>query len=318
MRIGCVMISLQGTTLTAQEQEYLTNPQVGGVIFFSRNYENRPQLRRLIEHIRTLRDPLLIAVDQEGGSVQRFREGFTKLPALGDLGDLYRQNPQQAVSRAEYFGQLMASELLTLGIDMSLAPVLDLDRGISAVIGRRSFHNTVAGVITLAKAYIQGMHSAGMAATGKHFPGHGGVVADSHATLPIDPRDFSAIFQEDMQPFLQLKDMLWAIMPAHVHYSAIDPNPAGFSEFWQQKILRQELGFEGVIISDDLTMGGAKEAGGSYLNRARKALAAGCDMIIVCNDPGGIGEILSGLSHEIDPESECRLLKGRAAEQKNV
>ena len=312
MRIGTVMIDLSGTELTPEEQEYLTNPQVGGVIFFARNYENREQLQRLIESIRKLRDPLLIAVDQEGGSVQRFRRDFTLLPALGELGEIYHQDLQQALSQAEYFGHLMATELLTLGLDMSLAPVLDLNRGISTVIGRRSFHNTTAAVIALAKAYIQGMHTAGMVATGKHFPGHGGVVADSHLTLPVDTRDFSALYQEDMQPFIELKDLLWGIMPAHVHYSAIDENPAGFSEFWLQKVLRNQLGFDGVIISDDLTMGGAKEAGGSYLNRARKALAAGCDMIIVCNNPEGTKEILTGLSHELSPVSERRLLKGRA------
>ncbi|HVV68365.1 MAG TPA: beta-N-acetylhexosaminidase [Gammaproteobacteria bacterium] len=312
MRIGSVMIDLEGTHLTPKEQEYLTNPQVGGVIFFTRNYENRVQLQRLIESIRALRDPILIAVDQEGGQVQRFRKDFTLLPALAELGDVYQQNPQQALSQAEYFGHLMALELLELGLDMSLAPVLDLNRNISAMIGRRSFHNTVAGVVALAKAYIQGMHTAGMVATGKHFPGHGGVVADSHLTMPVDTRDFSALYQEDMQPFIQLKDLLWGIMPAHVHYSAIDENPAGFSPFWLQKILRNQLGFDGVIISDDLTMGGAKEAGGSYLNRARKALAAGCDMVIVCNNPAGTHEILTGLSHELSPDSERRLLKGRS------
>lgn len=309
MRIGPVMMDISGIELTLEESQQLVHPLVGGVILFKRNYQNKEQLRRLIAHIRSIRDPLLITVDQEGGRVQRFRGEFSDLPPLASFGQLYQQNPGHALEQAQQSGYLMATEIQSVGIDMSLAPVLDIDRGVSTIIGDRSFADQAQQVIELARAYIKGMREAGMVATGKHFPGHGAVAADSHLCLPEDPREFDLIFAEDIQPFLQLKDQLWGIMPAHIRYTAIDETPAGFSTFWLQTILRQKIGFDGVIISDDLSMAGA-EGQGSYLERAQKALAAGCDMIIICNQPQGRAEILAGLSYTLSPESEKRILNG--------
>lgn len=309
MRIGPVMMDIAGTQLTVQECQQLTHPLVGGVILFKRNYQDYSQLCQLVEQIRSLRNPLLIAVDQEGGRVQRFRDGFTSLPPLAHFGQLYEKDAQQALEQARQLAYIMAKEIRAVGIDISLAPVLDVDRGLSSVIGDRSFSQNPAIVIQLACAYITGMREAGMSATGKHFPGHGAVAADSHLCLPEDNRDFEVIFQEDIQTFQQLKDQLWGIMPAHIRYTQVDNLPAGFSSFWLQTILREKIDFQGVIISDDLSMSGAEGQGG-YLNRAQKALAVGCDMIIVCNHAPGLAEILAGLSYSLSDESQARILKG--------
>ncbi|MDF3055256.1 MAG: beta-N-acetylhexosaminidase [Gammaproteobacteria bacterium] len=310
MKLGCIMMDLIGVELTPDERQTLLHPHIGGVLLFSRNYQNCDQLKALIQEIRRIRDPLLIAVDQEGGRVQRFKEGFTRLPALSELGMAYISDSKKALQQSEEVAYTMASQLLAVGVDISFSPVLDLDYGVSEVIGNRSFHRDPEVVTLLATAYVSGMKKAGMQATGKHFPGHGAVVADSHTDLPIDSRSLSKIFEEDLLPFAALKDMLWGIMPAHVRYVDADDQTAGFSSFWLKEVLREEIGFQGAIISDDLSMAAAAPAGETYLQRAEKSLAAGCDMIIVSNNPAGLREILSGLSYDMPTASEKRLLAG--------
>ena len=280
--IGALMLDIAGTTLTQEDIELLSAPQVGGVILFGRNIESPAQVRALTDHMRQVRPDILIAVDQEGGRVQRLRQGFTLLPAMGRFGELYSNDPQRALELAEKCGWLMAAEVLAVGIDFSFAPVLDLN-DISDVIGDRSFAQNIQDIIPLASAFLKGMKRAGMASTGKHFPGHGSVKADSHVAAAIDTRSYAEIQQKDMQTFIQLQPQLDALMPAHVIYSQVDPNPAGFSEFWIQKVLRQELGFDGVLFSDDLSMQAACVAGGADA-RIQAALKAGCDMGLVCND----------------------------------
>ncbi|QXX86192.1 beta-N-acetylhexosaminidase [Acinetobacter lwoffii] len=280
--IGALMLDIAGTTLTQEDIELLSAPQVGGVILFGRNIESPAQVRALTDHMRQVHPDILIAVDQEGGRVQRLRQGFTLLPAMGKFGELYTRDPQRALELAEKCGWLMATEVLAVGIDFSFAPVLDLN-DISDVIGDRSFAQNIQDIIPLAGAFLHGMKRAGMASTGKHFPGHGSVKADSHVAAAIDTRSYAEIQQKDMQTFIQLQPQLDALMPAHVIYSQVDPNPAGFSEFWIQKVLRQELGFDGVLFSDDLSMQAACVAGGADV-RIQAALKAGCDMGLVCND----------------------------------
>ncbi|MGL3045427.1 beta-N-acetylhexosaminidase [Acinetobacter pecorum] len=280
--IGALMLDIAGTTLTQEDIELLSAPQVGGVILFGRNIESPAQVRALTDHMRQVRPDILIAVDQEGGRVQRLRQGFTLLPAMGKFGELYTSDSLRALELAEKCGWLMATEVLAVGIDFSFAPVLDLN-GISDVIGDRSFAQNIQDIIPLASAFLKGMKRAGMASTGKHFPGHGSVKADSHVAAAIDTRSCAEIQQKDMQTFIQLQPQLDALMPAHVIYSQVDPNPAGFSEFWIQKVLRQELGFDGVLFSDDLSMQAACVAGDADA-RIQAALKAGCDMGLVCND----------------------------------
>lgn len=287
--LGPVMIDIAGTALTDLDRERLCHPLVGGIILFSRNYLSRDQLTTLCSEIHALREPpLLIAVDHEGGRVQRFRDGFTRLPAMRRLGELYAQNPEAALAAACATGEVLAVELLACGVDFSFTPVLDLDYGNSTVIGDRSFGRDPATVAALANALIDGMHAAGMKSCGKHFPGHGHVAADSHVAIPVDERSLDAL-QEDMAAFRQGR--VDAIMPAHVIYPAVDARPAGFSPVWL-KILREELGFDGVIFSDDLSMEGASVAGG-ILERASAAWQAGCDMLLVCNAPDAAALVLS-------------------------
>ena len=302
MPIGAVMIDVEGLTLSALEKEKIQHPNTGAVILFSRNYQDPKQVIALISEIRQARKgTILIAVDQEGGRVQRFKTGFTRLPAVVKFKD--------RPDLAEKAGELMATELLSVGIDFSFAPVLDVDCGISTIIGDRSFSSDANQTASLATVFSKGMRKAGMASTGKHFPGHGAVHVDSHLALPIDERDFKTIEQHDLIPFKQLiLDGLEAIMPAHIVYSNVDKNAAGFSSFWLQTVLRQQLGFDGVIFSDDLSMEGAASAG-SFLERADKALEAGCDMVLVCNDPEAAIQVLEGLPKQrINKESERRLL----------
>lgn len=305
--MGPLMLDCRHTSLQDDEKAMLAHPLTGGVILFSRNYENINQLKVLISEIRQAAGkPIIIAVDHEGGRVQRFRDGFTALPAMGSIVQLaHSDTEQEALSRA--CGCIMAYELKSLDIDISFAPVLDLDN-VSSVIGDRGFASTPQDVIRLTRAFIQGMNAIGMPATGKHFPGHGSVIADSHVAAPIDRRHYNEVETVDMLPFSTLikEQLLQAIMPAHVAFLNIDSKPAGFSPFWLQEVLRKRLGFEGVIFSDDLSMEGAGVVGG-YLDRANAALDAGCDMILACNNAKGAAEILDGLTIQPDFSRLLRL-----------
>lgn len=285
---GPLMIDIAGIQLTDADRERLCHPLVGGMILFSRNYASPGQLTGLCAEIHALRSPcLLIAVDHEGGRVQRFREGFTQLPAMRRLGELWDRDQAAARQAAHSIGYVLAAELRARGVDLSFTPVLDLDYGRSGVIGHRAFHRDPAIVVELAGALIEGLHQAGMAACGKHFPGHGFVAADSHVALPVDERSLADL-EEDMQPYRHLK--LDGVMPAHVIYPRVDSRTAGFSPLWLKK-LREELGFDGVIFSDDLSMQGASVAGG-IVERAEAAWQAGCDMLLACNAPEAVGELL--------------------------
>lgn len=294
------MLDVEGLTLAQHEQEKINHPNTGAVILFSRNYQNSEQVTELINSIRAARDgAILIAVDQEGGRVQRFQNGFTRLPPAS----YYAQAPDLAESA----GWLMAAELLSVGVDFSFAPVLDVDCGVSQIIGDRSFSTDPELATHLASLFRKGMHKAGMAATGKHFPGHGAVALDSHLTLPIDERDLDSIRAKDLLPFKRLiAEGLEGIMPAHVVYSNIDPNPAGFSSFWIQQILRRELNFNGAVFSDDLSMNGAASVG-DYPKRAKMAQQAGCDMLVVCNNPFAAEQVLDALPITQDLIREHRL-----------
>ncbi|VAW74748.1 beta-N-acetylglucosaminidase [hydrothermal vent metagenome] len=310
MSIGPVMLDVQGLALTPEEREVLQHPAVGGVILFSRNYESPAQVARLAADIHALRQPpLLIAVDQEGGRVQRFRDGFFRLPAVGVFAGLYDENPGAALALTQEAGWLMASEVLSVGVDLSFAPVLDLDLGMSAVIGDRAFHRYPEAVTELALAYQRGMHEAGMASVGKHFPGHGGVVVDSHHGLPEDQRTLADLELQDLIPFARLAhNGLNSVMVAHVLYPQVDSQPAGFSRRWLTDILRDSMQFQGVIFSDDLSMGGAAWAG-DYPQRAQLALEAGCDMVLVCNQPEHAIEVIESLSEYNDPAAHLRLAR---------
>lgn len=286
--LGPVMIDVEGLSLSTSEKKKINHPNTGAVILFSRNYSSPEQIAKLTAEIRQARNgEILIAVDQEGGRVQRFQSGFTKLPPAA----IFAKYPDLAESA----GWLMASELLAVGVDFSFAPVLDIDCGVSEIIGNRSFSQDPLLATQLASDFTKGMNSAGMAATGKHFPGHGAVALDSHLTLPIDERDFESINSKDIYPFRQLiSEGLEAIMPAHVVYSKVDSLPAGFSKKWIQDILRTDLKFNGVIFSDDLSMEGAASIG-SFSQRASLAIEAGCDMVLVCNNVTAAEEVLSNL-----------------------
>jgi len=280
---GVLMLDLVGLELTPEERELLRDPQVGGVILFARNVANPTQVRALNEAIRACNPALLIAVDQEGGRVQRLREGYTRLPPMRVFAGQWERDRALAESRAHECGWLMAAEMLSAGFDFSFAPVLDLDAGVSAVIGDRAFGGTPEQVAGLAGAFMRGMRDAGMATTGKHFPGHGSVSADSHTDIPVDSRPLALIREQDLRPFAACTPFMDAVMPAHVIYEHADSRCAGFSPFWLQSVLRGELGFDGVIFSDDLAMAGAATAGGIEA-RVNAALDAGCDMVLVCND----------------------------------
>ena len=308
--IGPIMLDVAGLTLTQAEKEKINHPNTGAVILFTRNYQDPEQVTELINNIRAARNGnILIAVDQEGGRVQRFQQGFTRLPPAAD----YAQNPELA----EPAGWLMATELLAVGVDFSFAPVLDIDCGVSEIIGNRSFSTGPALATRLSSAFRKGMNAAGMAATGKHFPGHGAVALDSHLTLPVDERDLDSIRAKDLLPFKQLiEEGLEGIMPAHVVYPNIDPNPAGFSPFWIQQVLRKELNFNGTVFSDDLSMEGAASVG-DFPERARLAQLAGCDMILVCNNPAAAEQVLEDLPVTEDPIREQRLARMQGKPQMN-
>lgn len=306
---GPVMVDVQGTQLTQREKERLRHPLVGAVILFARNYESPEQLSALTREIHEVRKaPLLIAVDHEGGRVQRFKtNGFTHLPGMRELGCYWEKDPQSAIRAATELAYVMAAELRACGVDFTFAPVLDLDYGVSQVIGSRSFHRDPKVVTTLARAIIQGLCLAGMAACGKHFPGHGFVEADSHLAIPVDERTLDEIMNEDALPYQWLGDMvLPAVMPAHVIYPKVDNSPAGFSRKWVQDILRRQLVYNGVVFSDDLTMEGASVAG-DIVARAQAALNAGCDMVLVCNRPDLADELLERLEFATTSESIERI-----------
>ena len=300
MALGPLLIGIEGTVLNSAVSEQLLHPLVGGVVLFSRNFESRAQIESLTRAIRAVREPrLIVAVDQEGGRVQRFRNGFAQLPSLGRVGKLCDRDDQEGANYAYWHGRIMASDILDVGIDLSFAPVLDLDRG-SEVIGDRAFSDEPNLVIELGRAYLAGMHDAGMKATGKHFPGHGSVQADSHVADALDTRSLSELEASDLRPFAQLAPDLDAMMIAHVVYSGIEQVPAGYSSVWLKQYLRQSIGFQGVIFSDDLGMHAAKSLG-DIAARTRAALSAGCDAALVCM-PVDVRTLLSDLN-EIDVET---------------
>jgi beta-N-acetylhexosaminidase len=308
--LGPVMADVQGTELDPVERDMLAHPLAGGVILFARNFESPAQLRRLTAEIRTLREPqLLIAVDHEGGRVQRFREGFTLIPSMRRIGDLAEGDRHMARAAAEAAGLVLATELLEHGIDFSFTPVLDVDYGASSVIGDRAFSSSPELIAEFAGALLRGMAGAGMAGVGKHFPGHGHVQADSHVAVPVDERNLEDIESSDLVPYRRLIPLgLAGVMPAHVIYPKVDPKPAGFSEIWLTRILRGQLGFEGMIFSDDLSMEGASVAG-DIVARGEAALAAGCDMVLVCNAPERAAQLLDGL--RAAPVHETRVMRMR-------
>ena len=314
--LGSVMIDIEGLQLSATDRARLAHPAVGGVILFTRNYASTHQLRALTAEIHALRSPALwIAVDHEGGRVQRFRDGFTQLPAAASLGTLFDRNPQAALQAAEAAGYVLAHELLCQGVEFSFTPVLDLDVGQSAGIGTRALHADADKAGDLAAALIGGLHAAGMAAVGKHFPGHGYASADSHHAVPIDERTLSVIEALDLRPYRRcIAAGMEAVMPAHIIYPAVAPQPAGFSPRWLGEILRRQLGFRGLIFSDDLSMEGASVAG-DVVARAQAAYAAGCDMVLLCNAPEQADRLLQRLpARAIEPGhvTGCLARRGRA------
>ena len=319
MSLGPLMLDLRGPVLEQDEKEMLRHPLVGGVILFARNFTDPVQLADLTRRVHNLRHPrLLIAVDHEGGRVQRFRDQFTRMPPCSRYGEIYDKNRRRALTITEKAGWLLAMELLSVGVDFSFAPVLDLDtgHGHGHVIGDRAFHRDPQAVADLARAFVHGMRAAGMAAVGKHFPGHGSVKEDSHHGTPVDARRYEDILMKDMVPFERLIDAgLAGIMPAHVIYSQVDDKPAGFSSIWLQEILRNRLEFKGVIFSDDISMEGAGTAG-DYKGRALAALAAGCDMVLICNNQEAAGKLLGDLDIERNPVSQVRLMRMHGQEIK--
>lgn len=328
-----LVIDIAGTTLTDVDRQRLAHPLVGGMILFARNWQDRAQLTALCADIHALRPDLLICVDHEGGRVQRFRsDGFTHLPPMRTLGQLWTQDsPQRAMQAALSCGYVLAAELRACGVDLSFTPVLDLDWGESSIIGDRSFERDARIVASLAQSLMHGLRQAGMAHCGKHFPGHGFVQADSHVDVPVDTRSLQDILAEDAAPYPWLAPVLASVMPAHIIYPQVDSRPAGFSQRWLQDILRTQLGFEGVIFSDDLSMEGARFIDGqqvSYTQAALAALHAGCDMVLLCNQSVGTGqavdELIAGLqaaqdSGQWQPQGSsaqriARLLPGQTAQ----
>lgn len=309
--LGPVMLDVASTTLSADDRRRVAHEKTGGVILFARNFESRAQLSSLVESIRALRPGLLIAVDHEGGRVQRFRsDGFMPLPAMRSLGALWECDPGKgaliASRAATAVGFILAADLVSCGIDLSFAPVLDLDHGPSTVIGDRAFHRDPRVVALLAKSLMHGLLLAGMSNCGKHFPGHGHVSADSHVAVPVDDRDLDTLLADDAMPYAYLGPALTSVMPAHVIYPAVDEKPAGFSSIWLQDILRERLGFAGAIFSDDLSMEGASVAG-DVVAAGHSALEAGCDMVLLCNDPARADALLDRLEDRRDPSSQARL-----------
>jgi beta-N-acetylhexosaminidase len=312
--LGPLMVDVAGKTLTAEDHEILRHPLVGGVILFTRNFDNAAQVQALVSAIRALREPqLLVAVDYEGGRVQRFRDkGFTVLPPAHSFGELYDRDREQAKNMTHVCGWMIGSELRAVGVDLCFAPVLDLAAGVSAVIGDRAFHVSPEAITELGSALMHGLRDAGMAATGKHFPGHGRVVEDSHESLPVDDRSLEQIRADDMTPFRELiRQGLPSVMMAHIRFPQVDSQPASLSRRWIQDELHGQLGFGGAVFCDDISMGGAA-AMGSYPDRATLALQAGCDMLPVCNNRAAVIELLDQLRPVPDALSSARLERLRA------
>ena len=319
MSLGPLMIDLEGGVLSTEERELLVHPLVGGVLLFTRNYLEPAQLSALVAEIHAARTPaLIVAVDHEGGRVQRFRSGFSRLPSARRIGHEFDADPRAGLALARQLGWLMAAELRAHGVDISFAPCVDLDHGVSEVIGDRALHAQPEAVAQLAVAYVHGMRDAGMAATAKHFPGHGAVVADSHLTLPVDRRAYPDL-TADLAPYRRLiANGLPAVMVGHLLFPAVDPAPASLSARWIRDVLRGQLEFQGVVFADDLSMGGAAAAYGDVVTRARQALAAGCDMLPVCNNRASVTELLDRLDIRVQPASSLRLVRlhGRAAPER--
>ncbi len=304
---GFIITDLDTHLLMPEERDILQHPSIAGIILFTRNYVNRKQLRELTKQIKQCRSDLFIAVDQEGGRVQRFREGFTPVPSMGEFGVLYQQDSNQAKKVLHQTIQTLSRELKTVGIDINLTPVLDIDLGVSTVIAGRSFGRDPMLVANLAQTLIDALHTEAMPAVGKHFPGHGGVVLDSHENLPVDTRTYQELEACDLIPFNRLCPSLDAVMPAHVIYAAADPKPACFSRYWLETVLRDSLRFQGVVMSDDLSMAGAASMG-SYVDRSSLALEAGCNFLTICNNRKGAIEVIDGLnSHRPDEKAIERL-----------
>ena len=307
--MGPIMLDVEGVVLSPEDCDVIAHPLVGGIILFSRNYASREQLQALVASIRHIKANIIIAVDHEGGRVQRFRDGFTAIPAMGALVEMAQSKSIDAKQLAKACGQIIGFELTECDIDLCLAPVLDID-GVSNVIGDRGFADNVEAIEPLAAALIDGLHNMGMKSTGKHFPGHGSVVADSHIDLPVDHRSLNEIMANDLQPFKRLiaQGLLDSVMPAHVVFPCVDNQPAGFSSVWVKQILRQQMGFTGVVFSDDLSMQAATVAG-SAVDRTRAALTAGCDMALVCNDREAAMDVLTKLERDFYCESRAASLR---------
>jgi beta-N-acetylhexosaminidase len=308
--LGPLMLDVAGTGLTADDRRRLTHPLTGGVVLFTRNYSDPGQLLALTAEIHALRNPpLIVAVDHEGGRVQRFRDGFTAIPAMRELGRVWDTDPQHARQLATDAGFVLAAELRAHGVDLTFAPVLDVDHRRSGVIGDRALHSDPRAVADLARALLQGLRLGGMSGVGKHFPGHGHVRADSHLEVPVDGRSYAEIESADLAPFRRaIEAGLGAVMPAHVIYPEIDSRPAGYSTHWLKQVLRGKLGFGGVVFSDDLAMEGASVAGG-VAARAEAALSAGCDMALLCNQPDKADELLDELDYSMSAVSLARLAR---------
>ena len=303
---GRLMISIDGTTLSSSDKDLIRNRHVGGIILFTRNFYSQPQIEELCSEIKNVKNNIIIAVDQEGGRVQRFNGEYTQLPSMQVLGNYCISNNNY--SFAADVGWLMSLELIASGVDISFAPVLDVDRNTSSIIGNRSFSNKPQNVVDIASHFIQGMSEAGMQATGKHFPGHGGIKEDSHIAEPIDTRSHDDLIDNDLKPFIELKDKLSAVMTAHITYPDIDNVCVSFSEIWLKNILQNNIGFNGVIFSDDLTMKGAGNT--SMDEKAIKALNAGCDMVLVCNDYKGANSVINRFEKEdIDLNSRIGMMQ---------
>jgi len=310
MSLGPVMLDIEGLALSPADRELLREPAVGGVVLFSRNYESVEQLTDLVSNIRALRrPPLIIAVDHEGGRVQRFRKGFTEMPPMRDIGREFDRDRESGLTVARQAGWLIASELRAVGIDLCFAPCVDLDWGVSEIIGNRAFHRKPDAVAELAESFSRGLRSAGMAAVAKHFPGHGAVLADSHLRLPVDRREYGSIL-DDMRPYERLisTGVVAGVMLAHIVYQEMDSMPAGFSEYWIQRELRSRLGFGGAVFCDDLSMKATSNYG-TMPERARLSLRAGCDMILVCNDRDRAQRAVAALNDYSNPLSLVRLAR---------